>query len=188
MNGDKMDPGDVTILLREVSAGIPDARERLFKLMYPELKRMAISQMARERKDHTLQPTALVNEAFLRLPTGELSVRDRSHFLAVAANAMRHILVDHARARMSHKRGSGKKEVLNENVGYDQHRPEQMLDLDEALSRLEAMSPRQARVVEMRFFAGLSEEQIAEVLQVSTRTIKRDWGIARAWLYGELAS
>jgi RNA polymerase sigma factor (TIGR02999 family) len=178
--------GEVTALLRQVSAGVPDARDRLFKLMYPELKRMAVAQMARERKDHTLQPTALVNEAFLRLPPAELSVRDRAHFLAVAANAMRHILVDHARGRLSRKRGNGRKEPLDERLAYDPQRPEDMVDLDRALERLEAMSPRQARVVEMRFFGGLNEGQIAEVLAVSARTVKRDWRIARAWLYGEL--
>jgi RNA polymerase sigma-70 factor (ECF subfamily) len=180
--------GEVTALLRQVSAGVPDAWDRLFEFMYPELKRMAIGRMARERKDHTLQPTALVNEAFLRLPSTEASVRDRAHFLAVAANAMRHVLVDHARARLSGKRGSGKKEPLDERLAYDPQRPEDMMDLDRALERLEAMNPRQARVVEMRYFGGLTEAQIAEVLRVSSRTVKRDWEIARAWLYGELAS
>ena len=181
-------PGDeIPDLLRRIAEGDQAARDRLFKLMYAELKRMAIAQMARERKDHTLQPTALVNEAFLRLPV-DASVKDRAHFLAVAANAMRHTLVDHSRARLSKKRGSGKKEVLDEKLAYDPQRPEEMMDLDRALTRLEEMSPRQARIVEMRFFGGLSEDQIAEVLGVSGRTVKRDWQIARAWLYEELTT
>ena len=182
-----MDGEEVTALLRQVSAGVPEARERLFQVMYPELKRLAIAQMARERKDHTLQPTALVNEAFLRLPSGSgASVKDRSHFLAMAANAMRRILVDHARARLSGKRGSGKKESLDDNFAYDPERPEEMMDLDGVLSRLEEMNPRQARGVEMRFFGGLGEEEIAVVLGVHVRTVKRDWKYARAWLRGEL--
>ena len=109
---------------------------------------MAIAQMARERKDHTPQPTALVNEAFLRLPEGAGHVTDRSHFLALAANVMRRILVDHARARLSEKRGNRKKEALDENFDHDPRRPEVMMDLDRALSTLEAMSARQARVVD----------------------------------------
>ena len=184
-----MDPikgGEVTALLRKLSSGDAGARDGLFKLLYPELKRMAIAQMARERQDHTMQPTALVNEVFLHLSLREASVKDRAHFLAVAAHVMRHILVDHARARLSQKRGSGKKEVLDENVAYDPQRPEEMMDLDRALTKLEAMSARQARVVEMKYFAGLTEGQIAVVLQVSSRTVKRDWEIARAWLRGEL--
>jgi RNA polymerase sigma factor (TIGR02999 family) len=166
-----------------------DSRKRLFEVLYPELKRLAINFMARERKDHTLQPTALVNEAFLKLPSGnELSVHDRSHLLAMAANAMRRILVDHARSRLSQKRGSGKREPLNENLLYDTTKPHEMLDLDRALDKLESMSPRQARVVEMRFFSGLTETEIAEVLKVNVRTVKRDWEIAHAWLRGELDS
>ena len=184
------DPGggeEIKELLIRIAAGDLAARDQLFKLLYPELKRMAKNQMANERGDHTLQPTALVNEAFLRVPSSEAAkIKDRAHFLAVAANAMRHILVDHARGRLSKKRGSGKRDELNENVAYDPHRPEGMMDLDRALTKLEAMNPRQARVVEMRFFGGLSEEQIGEVLAVSARTVKRDWQIARAWLYGEL--
>ena len=182
----QMNSGEVTVLLREVSAGKPDARDRLFQVMYPELKRMAVARMSRERKDHTLQPTALVNEVYLRLPGGATSMRDRAHFLAVAANAMRRILVDHARSRLSEKRGSGRKDALDEAFAYDPGRPEEMIDLDRALTKLEAMNARHARVVELRFFGGLTEQQIGQVLRVSDRTVKRDWEIARAWLYGEL--
>ncbi|HEY3738349.1 MAG TPA: sigma-70 family RNA polymerase sigma factor [Bryobacteraceae bacterium] len=181
------DQAKITELLARISSGDTQALKELFGILHGELKRMAIAQMARERKDHTLQPTALVNEVFVRLAAGrEKNLIDLAHLLAVASNAMRHILVDHARARLSNKRGSGRKVSLDDNLVYDRRRPEDMLDLDRALSRLEALSPRQARVVEMRFFGGLNEEQIATALDVSTRTVKRDWQIARAWLYGEL--
>jgi RNA polymerase sigma-70 factor, ECF subfamily len=173
-------------LLRRIADGDQDARDQLFKLMYAELKRMAIHFMSRERKDHTLQPTALVNEAFLRLPSFDGNVKDRAHFMAVAANAMRHVLVDHARARLSQKRGGGNKEPLDENLAHNPWRPEDMMDLDRILTRLEVTHPRQARVVEMRYFGGLSEDEIAEVLKVSSRTVKRDWMFARTWLFGEL--
>ena len=187
--GPAPDGDEIRELLKRMASGDEAARGELFKLLYAELKRMAKNQMANERGDHTLQPTALVNEAFLRLPSSSSeAIKDRAHFLAMAANAMRHVLVDHARGRLSKKRGSGKRDVLDENVGYDPQRPEGMMDLDRALTKLEEMNPRQARVVEMRFFGGLTEGQIAEVLGVSSRTVKRDWEIARAWLYGELGA
>lgn len=181
------DPAKVSELLAAISRGEQKALQELFQVLHAELKRMAIAQMARERKDHTLQPTALVNEVYVRLAAGsEKNLTDVAHLLAVASNAMRHVLVDHARARLSVKRSSARKESLEDNLIYDRRRPEDLLDLDRALSRLEALSKRQAQVVEMRFFGGLSEEQISVALNVSPRTVKRDWQIARAWLYGEL--
>jgi RNA polymerase sigma-70 factor (ECF subfamily) len=154
---------------------------------YAELRRIAARYLSAERPDHTLQPTALVNEAFVRLDASESGFADRRHFIAAAARAMRNILVDHARARGAQKRGAGKRVALDvEAAGVDDGRGADVIALDEALGRLEALHPRQARIVELRFFGGLTGTEIGVLLEVSERTVERDWVVARAWLRREL--
>ena len=144
--------------------------------------------MSNERGDHTLQPTALVNEAFLRLAGGKaLDWKDSKHFFAVASQTMRHILVDHARSFRAQKRAGGRRIELLPNLALTAESAEDILAVNEALSRLERMSWRQSRVVELKFFAGLNDEQSASVLGVTARTVRRDWQIARAWLHSQLA-
>jgi RNA polymerase sigma factor (TIGR02999 family) len=179
---------NVTQLLLDMRARVPGAESKLLALVYRELRRIAGQCFRGERNDHTLQPTALVHEAYLRLvgPAG-VQWQSRSHFFAVAAQTMRRILVDHARSRNTQKRGGPEIRVdLPEELMISDERSEQLLQLDDALSRLAGFDPRQSKIVEMRFFGGLTEEEIAEVLGVSTRTVKRDWSMARAWLLGEM--
>jgi RNA polymerase sigma factor (TIGR02999 family) len=143
--------------------------------------------MHRERKDHTLQPTALINEAYLRLAREDIDWQNREHFIGVAANVMRRVLVDHARARNAAMRGGGLVRVeLEDNVAVSEERSDEVLLLDDALTRLEALNPRQARVVELRYFGGLSVEQVASILGVAPRSVKRDWALARIWLFKEI--
>jgi len=146
--------------------------------------------MRSERADHTLQPTALVNELYLELLTrDQMDIKDRGHFFALAVQAMRRILVDHARAKRAHKRGGQQQRLDIECVPLvNVENVQLMVELDEALNRLEKLDPRQCRVVELRFFAGLDEAEVAHLLGVSDRTVKRDWAMAKAWLYGELRS
>ena len=187
MPGDSSRPTEVTLLLHRLRAGSPDVEGRLFELIYGELRRIAAARMQSERPAHTLSPTALVHEVYLRMSGSEETFENRTHFLAVAARAMRHILVDHARARRANKRG-GEAENLSIE-GMDVPSPqsdEELLLLDDALDRLAAMSPRQSRVIELRYFAGLTEEEVASVLGVTRRTVNRDWSMARAWLHGQL--
>lgn len=179
------DSGEITILLRRAALDSA-ARDQLFQLVYPKLRRLASAYLAKERQGHTLQPTALVNEAFLRMPNAGIDWQGRSHFFAVAATVMRRVLVDHARAVLTEKRGSGKKVELTDTLVYDVEQPEHLVELDSAMHRLTEMQPRQSQVVEMRFFAGMTETEIAHVLNVSARTVKRDWRVARAWLFAEL--
>lgn len=183
--GDATPPGDVTRLLEAVRDGEREALDRLLPLVYDELRDLARRQMWRERPDHTLHATALVHEAYVKLAGGgRVEAADRAHFLAIAAHAMRQVLVDHARRQMAAKRGGGW-EVTTLADGHRalDFRPEEILTLDRALERLE---PRQRQVVEYRFFAGLEEAEIAALLEVSERTVRRDWVKARAWLYREL--
>ena len=180
---------DVTALLKDWSGGDCQALERLMPLVYDELRKLAASYLRVERPDHTLQPTALVHEAFLRL-VDQRSVdwANRAHFFGIAAQMMRRILVDHARKRHAAKRDATRYRVdtaVPEEAGSDQG-PE-LLALDRALSGLEQLDPRQARIVELRFFAGLTVEETAEVVAVSTATVKREWRTARAWLKREIA-
>jgi RNA polymerase sigma factor (TIGR02999 family) len=181
-------PGAVTALLRAWSDGNKAALEQLTPLVEAELRRLARTYMRRERRGHTLQTTALVNEAFLRL-TGARSIgwQDRAHFLGIAARLMRRVLVDHARARGYRKRGGGVQRVtLNDGLIKS---PEPALDviaLDRALEVLAAVDARKSRVIELRFFGGLSVEETAEVLHVSPDTVKRDWRLAKLWLLREL--
>lgn len=179
--------GVVTALLARLHRGDASAEAELLPLVYDDLRRAAESLLRRERPDHTLQPTDLVHEGYLKL-VGQLpDATDRQHFIAIAARAMRQVLVDHARRRAASKRGSGVAHVriTNADVGLDVDLGE-MVALDDALTRLGARNPRLPRVVELRFFAGLSEEETAEVLGVTARTVQRDWATARAWLYKEL--
>jgi RNA polymerase sigma factor (TIGR02999 family) len=181
-------PGDVTSLLRELKGGNASAEARLLELVYPHLRRIAASSLRRERTGHTLQPTALVNEAYLQL-AGQLDKdwQNRSHFYAVAAQLMRRILVDYARQKNAAKReGKRQKVDLTDALAIVDDRLDEILAIDAALKRLAEFDPRRCRVVEMRFFGGMTEVEVAEVLQVAPRTVKRDWNVAKAWLHGEL--
>ncbi|MES1260246.1 MAG: sigma-70 family RNA polymerase sigma factor [Acidobacteriota bacterium] len=179
---------EVTALLVDWSNGDQRALEELMPLVYGELRRLAGSHLRRERSDHTLQSTALVHEAFLRLVNQRnVHWRSRAHFYGIAAQMIRRILVDHARARQAGKRGSGAiKLELDEAMAVSPQCELDLVGLDEALERLTALDARQGRIVELRFFAGLSVEETAEVMQVSPATIKREWSSARAWLYREI--
>lgn len=179
---------EVTRLLAAWSAGDPTALEKITQLVYQELKRLAHRYMQRQSPDHTLQTTALVHEAYLRLASQEEpSFANRTHFLAVAAKAMRQILVDHAKASLRQKRGAGVKAVeLDEVASLSPEPTREMIDLNEALEKLAALDLRKAQVVELKYFGGLKPEEIAEVLKVSEVTVRRDWTFARAWLYAEL--
>jgi RNA polymerase sigma-70 factor (ECF subfamily) len=179
--------GEVTRLLKAMKSGDPSAAGRLLPLVYAELHRLAASYMRRERQDHTLQPTALINEAYLRLAGGDVNWQSREHFIGVAAHVMRRVLVDYARAHKAKMRGGELRRVeLDEGLAISVERTEEMLTLDEALNRLTEVNPRQAAVVELRYFGGLSIEQIAAVLTISPRSVKRDWALARIWLFNKL--
>jgi RNA polymerase sigma-70 factor (ECF subfamily) len=181
-------PGDVTQLLLGLKAGDQDAENKLLEVVYAELHRMAGRLMRQERPDHTLQATALIHEAYLQLiDQRSKNWQNRAHFFGVSAQVMRRILVDHARTRRAEKRGGGRLTVsLDDALPLTIEQSDEVLALDEALLRLSQFDPRQSRVVELRFFGGLTEEEIAEVLNVASRTVKRDWVMAKAWLYGEL--
>ena len=176
-------PGEVTALLRAWSSGDREALERLLPLVYAELRRLAASQMRRERSDHTLQPTALVHEAYVRLVDQRLAWKDRGHFFGVAARAMREVLVDHARRRRAGKRSSRPHRISLDAADVAvQPQTIDLLALDEALKSLTAFDERQARLVELRLFAGLTVQESAEVLGCSPATASRDYRHAEAWL------
>ena len=174
--------------LLETYGSRKESPEELFGLVYNELRQVARAYMRRERADHTLQATALVNEAYLRLvQTNRVRWQSRAHFFAVAAQAMRHILVDHSRNKHALKRGGTFDRLENpSDFAANIQDPETLLALDQALTRLARKDPRQAKVVELRYFGGLTEEEIAEVWNLSLRTVKREWSAARAWLFAEL--
>ena len=177
---------EVTQLLREWQQGNPSAASDLATLIYGELRRLAAQRLRGERKEHTLQPTALVHEAWLRLGDMHADWQNRGHFLAMAAVAMRRILVDHARQRDAAKRGLGAQHVSFDDALHDVPGPmpdDRLLALDAALTRLDTLDRRQSQVVELRYFAGLSIEETADALGTSTGTVKREWAAARAWLY-----
>lgn len=179
----------VTQLLREWQQGSPRAASDLATLIYGELRRLAVQRLRSERREHTLQPTALVNEAWLRLGDARADWQNRSHFLAMAAVAMRRVLVDHARQRDAAKRGLGVAKVSYDAELHDLPGPmpdDRLLALDAALTRLDALDRRLAQVVELRFFAGLSVEETAAALDIAPATVKREWAAARAWLYDAL--
>lgn len=181
-------PGDVTQLLFQLKTGNKSAEERLIPLVYQELRRIASARLRNESRHHSLQPTALVHEAYLRLTKLEqIDWQSRSHFFAVSATIMRRILVDHARSNLTKKRGEGGIfiSLIDAMAPASQPEPE-ILALNEALNKLAKLDERQSKIVELRFFAGMSEEEAGEVLGVSARTVKRDWRIAKAWLYAEL--
>jgi RNA polymerase sigma-70 factor (ECF subfamily) len=178
----------VTEILHDWSGGDAGAAERLMPLVYDELRRQARNYLFRERGSHTLQPTALVHEAFLRLvDQTRVDWKNRSHFYGMAATMMRRVLVDHARARSAGKRGDGGVHLSVDDINVPaEERAASFVALDEALERLSGFDERKAKIVEMRFFAGLTDEEIAEVLGVSARTVARDWRNARLWLFREL--
>jgi len=179
----------ITHLLLAWGNGDQAALEELMPLVYDELRKVAARFLRRQRPGHTLQTTALVNEAYLRLiDSSQVRWQNRAHFFAVSATLMRRILVDFARERQNLKRGGAAERVsLDEALVVAPERGADLLALDEALNRLAALNPRQAQVVELRYFGGLSEEEAAEALKVSLRTVQRDWNLARLWLYRELS-
>ncbi|MCC7236173.1 MAG: sigma-70 family RNA polymerase sigma factor [Bryobacterales bacterium] len=184
-----MDAPEVTRLLRNWSGGDENALDQLTPVVYDELRRLAASYMRRERQDHTLQSTALVNEAYLKLVDQKNVVwQNRAHFFGIAAQMIRRILVDHARAHKAEKRGGGAGVLsLDEAIGVPEKRDVEILALNDALTRLTEMDPKQGRIVELRFFTGLSIEETAEVVGVSPATVKREWAAARAWLFREIS-
>ena len=182
-------PSNVTEMLHDWSDGDREALDKLVPIVYEELRRQAARYLRRERPGHTLQTTALIHEAYIRL-IDQKNVRwqNRAHFYAIAAQLMRRILVDHARSRQAAKRGgSDIKLPLEEAMIASKGREVDLVALDEALERLAAIDPQQCRVVELRFFSGMSVEETAEVLGVSPRTVKRDWNVAKAWLRREIS-
>jgi RNA polymerase sigma factor (TIGR02999 family) len=182
------DPQEVTHLLIDWSNGDQNAFEKLVPLVYGELRRLAARHLARERSDHTLQSTAVVHEAYLRLiDQKRVQWKNRAQFFGVASQMIRRILVDHARSHQAAKRGSGAiKLSLDEAVSVPGGKDLDLVALDDALKSLAEMDEHQARIVELRFFGGLSIEETAEVLGISPATVKRDWAVSKAWLYREL--
>jgi len=183
-------PPEITQLLHAWGGGDETALERLIPAVYGELRRIAGNFMRRQRPNNTLQASALVNEAFLRLvDSNKVNWQGRTHFFAVSAQLMRRILVDAARRRNSQKRGGDRLRVtLDERVDLPAGGETDLVALDEALTRLAELNPRHSRIVELRYFGGLTESQIAETLKISERTVRRDWSFAKAWLYRELQS
>jgi RNA polymerase sigma-70 factor, ECF subfamily len=179
---------EITQLLAEWSDGNQSALDELYPLVYEELHKLARRYMSRERKGHTLQTTALINEAYVRLVDQKnVHWANRSHFFAISAQIMRRILIDHARRHAYAKRGGGAQQVSLEEVAIvAREQSSEILRLDEALKILAKMDPRRCHVVELRYFGGLSNEEIAGVLKVSENTVTRDWNLARAWLYQQL--
>lgn len=183
-----MGKSEITNLLQQWSGGSPEAFDRLVPLVYDELRHMAGGFLRGEREGHLLQPTALVHELYLRMVDQDRAQwQDRSHFFAVAAKMMRRILVDHARKRIAEKRGGGAEHVpIEEALDHPAQSSRTILAVDEALTRFAAFDPERSRIVELRYFAGLDLEEIAELLQVSRTTVKRHWTVARMWLHREL--
>jgi len=178
----------LTQWLARLSEGDDEALDRLLPLVYDELRSLARAQLRNERVDHTLGATALVHEAYVRLARRDMDPKDRAHFFAIAAQAMRRVLIDHARGRDARKRGSGRTALSLEHADalLASDGAEELLAIDDALERLARANPRAAQVVERRFFAGFTLEEIAESLGVATKTVQRDWTLARAWLQKEL--
>jgi RNA polymerase sigma factor (TIGR02999 family) len=178
---------DVTVLLNAVGAGEPDAAGKLLELVYDDLRRLAAVYLQNERNAQTLQATALVHEAYLRLVDWEnVSWQNRAQFFAVAAQVMRRVLVDHARAKQAQKRDYGQKVAFDEAVSFPAQKEVDLLILDEALMSLEKVDARQAKIVELRFFGGLSLAETAHVLNISETTVKREWAFAKAWFQRQL--
>jgi RNA polymerase sigma-70 factor, ECF subfamily len=181
------DDGQVTLLLKAMKNGDKSAAEKLLPLVYQELHRLAKSYMQRERRDHTLQPTALINEAYLRLVRDSVDWQSRQHFIGVAANVMRRLLVDHARAHNAEMRAGGLQRVeFEEGLMISSERSKEVLALHDALTTLEGVDPREAKVVELRYFGGFSVEEIGDILDMSPRSVKRHWALARIWLLKQM--
>jgi RNA polymerase sigma factor (TIGR02999 family) len=181
---------NITQLLLAWGDGDKKALDRLMPVVYQELRRLARNYMRGQRAGHTLQTTALVNEAYLRLiDSSQVRWQNRTHFFAISAQLMRRVLVDLARAKQSLKRGGDNQKVtFDEALPVFAEKETELLDLDEALEKLAQLNSRQSRIVEMRYFGGMSETEIAEALDISERTVRRDWNIARAWLFRELTT
>jgi len=179
---------DVTSLLKKLADGNQDAAGELIPVIYQELHRLAVGHLRHERPDHTLQPTALVHEAYIKLVAQRnADWQSRAHFFAVASKLMRRILVDYARRQLRAKRGGRQAKLsLDEVLLVSPDRPDKMLALDECLTRLEKLDARQGRIVELRYFGGLTIDEAAQILSVSATTVRREWTSAKAWLYGEL--
>lgn len=179
---------NVTQLLQDLKGGDASAEEKLIAVVYDELRRLAAHYMRRERLDHTLQATALVHEAFLRLTEQrDVSWQNKAHFFGVAAQLMRRVLIDHARARLRTKRGAGGQKLsFDEGLILTDAVSPELLAVNDSIERLAKLDARQAHIVELRFFGGLSVEQTAEFLGISPKTVKRDWSVAKAWLHAEL--
>ncbi len=179
---------EVTQVLLDWGKGAADAPERLMPLVYDELRRLARQYLQRERSDHTLQATGLVHEAYLRLVDQTSTTwQNRAHFFGVAAHVMRRILVDYARSHRAEKRGGSREKIMfEEELAPAAERTVDLIALDDALNDLDALDPRQSRIVELRFFGGLTNEEIGTVLDISPRTIKREWRLAKAWLRREI--
>lgn len=181
------EPGEVTAILADARNGDKEALGKLIPIVYKELRRLAAYCMEGQRPDHTLQPTALVHEAYLRLAGQDtLNWIDRAHFFASAAQAMRRLLVDHARTRLREKRGGGLVVRLDSDASFVAVESKELLEVHQALERLAAIDPQQSQIAELRYFGGLTVEEAAAVLGISERTVKRDWQMAKAWLYGQL--
>lgn len=182
------DRSQVTELLKQWTDGRRDALDQLIPRIYSELRKLASGYLRRERADHSLQPTALVHEAFLKLVDQRaVQWQNRAHFFGIAAQAMRRILVDHARAHAAEKRGSGERPVaIDDNLPGGAGVDINVIALDEALCKLAALDLQQSRIVELRYFGGLTMEETAEALKISPATVGRDWTVAKAWLYAEL--
>jgi RNA polymerase sigma-70 factor, ECF subfamily len=175
--------GEVTKLLKAMNRGDTTAADMLLALVYEELHVLAGKYMRRERPDHTLQPTALINEAYIRMVGSETHWQNHQHFIGVAATVMRRVLVDHAKAHNAVKRGGELQRVeFDEGVAFSNERSIEVLAVDEALTRLGEVNPRQAKVVELRYFAGLPDKEIAALLNISIRSVQRDWLLAKDWL------
>ena len=190
MSSTHEEPGDVTLILRSVSAGEEPALDRLLPAVYSELRKIAQKRLQAEREDHTLQATALVHEAYIKLiDQDHANWKDRGHFFAIAAQAIRRILVDHARHRNRQKRGGGAARVtLDDGLALSVEQPAlEVVALDRALTALAEEHPEKAQVVELRYFAGLTTEEIAEHLSITDRTVRRYWTFAQAWLYRRMA-
>lgn len=179
---------DVTLLLNKLGDGDQNAAVQLVPLVYEELRKMASRHLRHERPGHTLQATALVHEAYIKLAgQRDAQWQNRAHFFGVASQLMRRILVDYARAQLRNKRGGKQQKVsLDDVLLVSPDRVDELLVVNDALARLEAMDPRQGRIVELRYFGGLTLEETAEVLHVSSKTVLREWNLAKAWLYGNL--
>lgn len=181
------DSGQVTQLLKAMQAGDSQAAQDLLPLVYSELHRLAKAYMRRERPDHTLQATALINEAYLRLAGEEIDWKNRAHFIGLSAQVMRRVLVDYARAHNAEHRGGALQRVeMQEELAIAPEKLEQVQQIDDLLKKLETVNPRQARVVELRYFGGLTFEEISVLLQLTSRTVKSDWALARIWLFDQL--